>query len=161
MRLEIGPGSGRYGFNPQFRDEDMIYVDLSKPSQTFSNRWVVADCQSLPFRPEVFEEAVASHVIEHLSNPLTFLNECRRTLKNGGNLRLCTPNFLSRNAKADPSHKHIFNFLSLWRVMKSAGFKPFYPSLNLGSLLPKSLIRLIKIFLLTISDQLEIFGVKH
>jgi len=161
MRLEIGPGSGKYAFKPQFREEDVIYVDLNKPSPAFSHMWVVADCQKLPFRPEVFEKAVASHVIEHLSDPLTFLNECRRTLKNGSNLKLYTPNFLSRNAKADPDHKHIFNFLSLWKLMKSAGFKPVYPALNLGNLLPKNLIRLLKIFLLAISDELEIFGVKN
>lgn len=33
----------------------------------------------------------ASHVIEHLEDPVKFINECRRILKKGGFLRLCLP----------------------------------------------------------------------
>lgn len=161
MMLEIGPGSNKYKFKPKLLNGEVIYVDLHKPSSRFRNMWVIADGLNLPFKQEAFEEVVASHVLEHLLDPLCFLSECRRVLKNNGSLRLFTPNFLSRNAKTDPEHVHVFNFMSLWNLMRSAGFKPFYPSRNIGSLLPKNLIRLIKIFLLTISEELEINGIKN
>lgn len=45
-----------------------------------------------PFKNERFNNAIASEIIEHVKNPLHFLNECYRILKPKGRLILTTPN---------------------------------------------------------------------
>jgi len=51
-----------------------ITVDINrkvKPS-------VVADIRFLPFRNKVFKQAICSHVLEHLANPLLAISEMKR-----------------------------------------------------------------------------------
>jgi ubiquinone/menaquinone biosynthesis C-methylase UbiE len=88
--LEIGPGTNRrYPFRPKASwGCEVVFLDLEKPSDDVKNfgHWVLGDAQTLPFRESVFAQIVASHVIEHLEDPLKFLSECRRILKTGGSL---------------------------------------------------------------------------
>ena len=44
-----------------------------------------------PFPSESLDFVVASHLLEHLPDPLGFLNECHRTLRDKGILYLATP----------------------------------------------------------------------
>lgn len=57
-------------------------------------------------------------------------------------------------------HKHVFNFIKLWRLVRVAGLKPHFPSPNIGSLLPRKLRLLFKIALLLLSDNLAVMGEK-
>jgi len=164
MILEIGPGytlSGKgYRFNPKVCPSDnVVYLDIQPPRFACSD-WVVGDAQMLPFRSNAFETIYASHVIEHLEDPEMFLRECHRVLRRGGRLFVYTPNFLSRNARADPDHKHVFTVFSLSRLLRSAGFRVRYPGTNIGSLLPKFVRMFIKALLYILSDELRIVGEK-
>jgi ubiquinone/menaquinone biosynthesis C-methylase UbiE len=51
-----------------------------------------ANGENLPFRNNVFDVVLALDVIEHLCNPVQFLNEIYRTMKEGGVLLLTTDN---------------------------------------------------------------------
>jgi len=166
MKLEVGPGyskrGGGYIFNPHFcSDYDVVFLDIRRPNfRCDRSAWIVADAHNLPFRDCVFEEVFAGQLIEHLEDPLKFLKECKRVLKEGGMVTVTTPNFLSKNAYLDPSHKHVFNFVRLWKMVKSIGLRPHFPSPNIGSLLPRSLRRLFKVILLLLSDNLTVMGEK-
>jgi SAM-dependent methyltransferase len=169
-RLEIGPGyapqnlncSSCYRFNPHYLPAlDTIYLDINPPEVYYYDAsWVVADAQHLPFRPNSIDEIYAAHVIEHLEDPLRFLSECHRVLKRGGTVTVVTPNFLSMNAYLDPDHKHVFNFLKLWRLVRMAGLVPHFGSQNIGSLLPHLVRRFFKLVLLVLSDNLVVLGEK-
>lgn len=161
MKLEVGPGCGDYKFRPYYEPSiDVVYLDVRRPSVKVGASWVVGDANRMPFRDFAFSEVSAVHVLEHFNGPSRFIGECKRILVDGGKIYLETPNFLSKNAYSDPDHKHVFNFASLWRLMKKAGFKPHYPAPNIASLLPRSLRRLIKAILLFICDTLVIWGEK-
>jgi 2-polyprenyl-3-methyl-5-hydroxy-6-metoxy-1,4-benzoquinol methylase len=45
------------------------------------------------FKDSFADTIIAGELIEHLENPLGFLNECHRILKPGGVLIITTPNF--------------------------------------------------------------------
>jgi ubiquinone/menaquinone biosynthesis C-methylase UbiE len=45
-----------------------------------------ADIYKLPFKDEVFDDAIVCFVLEHLNNPVHALHEVMRVLKKGGNL---------------------------------------------------------------------------
>ena len=166
FKLEVGPGFSKkdrgYKFNPHYLPSyDVIYLDINPPDFRCSRcYWVVADAHNLPFRNGMIDEVFAGHVIEHLENPLQFLRECRRVLKERGTVTIITPNFLSKSAYLDPDHKHVFDFIRLWRLVKTAGLIPHFPSPNVGSLFPRKLRFLFKLVLLFLSDSLTIIGEK-
>jgi len=167
VKLEVGPGhakksGGGYVFRPHCSpDHDVVYLDVKAPDFKCSRcYWVVADAQYLPFRGDSVDEIYAGHVIEHLESPLRFLRECRRVLRRGGMVTVVTPNFLSKNAYLDPDHKHVFNFVKLWRLVKMAGLRPHFPSPNIGSLFPRKIKLFFKLILLFLSDNLTVMGEK-
>ncbi len=161
MKLEVGPGCGGYKFRPYYAPSaDVVYLDLERPSAKVGASWVVGDACRMPFRDSAFEEVSAVHVLEHLDDPLRFVEECKRILVQGGRVYLETPNFLSKDAYGDPDHKHVFNFVGLWRLVKKAGLEPHYPAPNVASLLPRPLRLLVKVILLSACDTLAIWGEK-
>ncbi len=67
----------------------------------------------------------ANSLIEHISNPENFLQECKRTLKDNGILIIVTPDW-SLNVKNfydDPTHIRPYTKKSLSFLLKSHGFK--------------------------------------
>jgi len=165
MIIEIGPGSGGYKFNPFVKPGiGVVYVDINPPNpgtDIGNALWIVADAHRLPFRDDVADRIYAIHVIEHLEDPKQFLRECYRVLRRGGMVMLVTPNFLSRNAFADPDHKHVFNFFKLRKMLREVGFVTRHRyGANIGSLLPKPLRSFIKLFLILMADDLIMVGLK-
>ena len=54
-----------------------------------------ADLGALPFRDEMFDIAISSHVAEHLTQPERVFGELSRVLKPGGRLLILTPTVTS------------------------------------------------------------------
>lgn len=55
-------------------------------------RFVVGDCESMPFAGGEFEVVTSFETIEHLEHPEAFLREVRRVLAPGGRFIVSTPN---------------------------------------------------------------------
>jgi 2-polyprenyl-3-methyl-5-hydroxy-6-metoxy-1,4-benzoquinol methylase len=133
--LELGCGSGLMlesmrdlGWRAEGIDFDASAVELT------SKKNLVVHCgklQDLEFADETFDAIAAIHFIEHVSDPLGVLRECRRLLKPGGRLVLITPNADSwghRYYRADwrglepPRHLHIFTPRSIAELCRKTGF---------------------------------------
>jgi 2-polyprenyl-3-methyl-5-hydroxy-6-metoxy-1,4-benzoquinol methylase len=78
-----------------------------------------------------FDVVTASHVIEHVPDPLEFLIQCRKLLRPGGCVVLRTPNVDSFGHRRygrswrgleSPRHLHLFTLAALEACGKSAGF---------------------------------------
>ena len=78
-----------------------------------------------------FDVITLNSVIEHISDPLAVLSECRRILRRGGSLVVFTPNAKSRIHSIykdkwfdldPPRHSHIFSFRNLKDLVQKAGF---------------------------------------
>lgn len=54
-----------------------------------------ADAHHLPFADSAFDYVISCETIEHLTDPLTALQEMARVCKSGGMLYLTTPNYLN------------------------------------------------------------------
>ena len=78
-----------------------------------------------------FAAIFAQHVLEHIPDPLEFLEAARGLLEPGGQLVICVPNFEARLRKLAPSswgwyqvpvHLHHFSSRALHRLLGDAGF---------------------------------------
>lgn len=162
LKLEIGPGfvrhvreKSQYKFKPKISGDDVIYVDVGKPTFLIPN-FVRSDAHFLPFKHESFDEIYSSHVIGYLRDPKVFLRNCFCTLKREGKLHLWAPNFLMKH----PSPRHVFNFISLHKLIHDAGFRTAYFHVNVGSALPKPLRYAVKILLLILCNELYLTSTK-
>jgi len=158
MILEVGCG-GVYGaFSPKVRGEDVIYIDVGKPSVKIPN-FIRADADFMPLGSNHFKEIYASHIIEHVDNISLFLAECYRVLIFGGLLHIWTPNFSSKHAWRNPEHKRSFTYFSLRSILTQHGFHTTMLIRGLATrFLPNSISKVLAILLL---DELYAVGEKH
>jgi len=133
--LDVGCGSGqtlelmaKLGWSVEGIDSDPVAVSRAH-ERGFKVRQGTLDQQKFP--GGCFDAVVMRHVIEHLHDPLSQLQECYRVLKPGGVLVTVTPNGKSwghRRFNRDwrglepPRHLHIFSHSSLGAISAKAGF---------------------------------------
>jgi SAM-dependent methyltransferase len=58
-----------------------------------------------PWPDDSVDEIVASHVFEHVADPIGFMSEVWRILRCRGGVRIDVPHYTSRNAFTDPTHR--------------------------------------------------------
>ena len=95
---------GRFHKFPRY-----LSVDIEPPAD------VVCDLnQTFPWEDNSIGVIRASHVAEHLVDPIHFMNECHRVLAPGGWLLMEVPSADGRGAFQDPTHKSFWNENSFW-----------------------------------------------
>lgn len=96
MKLNLGCG--------QFHLDDYLNVDMLGGE-------LQAEATRLPFREDIFEEVLASHVLEHIPDLVGVMHELHRVLKPGGLLKVIVP--LGLKSLYTASHLHAFNLITL------------------------------------------------
>lgn len=98
-KLDIGCG----------RDKLKCAIGIDKAD--LENVDVVHDLEKTPWPlpSDHFEYARAKQVIEHISDPIPFMEEVWRILKHGGIFELSFPYYNSKYAWNDPTHKRAFS----------------------------------------------------
>ena len=135
--LDIGCGDGKFLKRMQTLGWNCYGLDFDSKavSETCKNQGISAEVggiEKLGNEYSEFDVITMSHLIEHVPNPIKFMAECRKHLKEGGKLVIRTPNTSSyghdkfknhwRGLEV-PRHIQIFNRLSLETAAKEAGFK--------------------------------------
>jgi len=110
-----------------------------------------------PFSDDEFDEVISRHVIEHVPDVLSFVNELHRITKPGGRIKIVTPHYSNPDWATDPTHRNHFNSYSFNCFMPDRTPFPFY---TLSELRPLSvhvslanLWRAIGLELLVNADQ--------
>ncbi|MBI2654841.1 class I SAM-dependent methyltransferase [Candidatus Woesearchaeota archaeon] len=65
-----------------------------------------------PFKSNEFDLILASHLVEHLEDPLRFFKECRRILSANGELTVVVPHYTNPMAYT-PLHKTYWSYKSM------------------------------------------------
>jgi len=133
--LDVGCATGALLASLRDRGWRVTGVEISACSQYAQNERKL-DVRNLPleenkFPDKSFDVILASHLIEHLNDPRSFLAETFRILKDGGCLFITTPNisgfqarlFGGRWRSAIFDHLYLFSARTLKRMLKEAGFK--------------------------------------
>ena len=125
--LEIGCSVGHY---MKYFTDRKIGLDIDFPAlkQSGYKKVVCASIKnSLPFKDQTFSYIDCQHVIEHIPNSYDFLIECKRVLKQGGQMILSTPNVkkIGFDFYIDYTHIKPFTSESLLHLAQDAGFKEY------------------------------------
>jgi len=111
--LDIGCGNNKI--------KGAIGLDISKDTQAD----IIWDLNSYPYPIEKDEvdKIYAKHVIEHVDDPIRFLNEVYRITKPGGSCFIETPHFSCYVAYSEPQHKRYFSYFMIDEILKKVPFK--------------------------------------
>ena len=133
--LDIGCATGALLAFLRDRGWRVTGVEIS-PCADYARKEKSLDVRKLPLEENNFLEGsydtiLASHLIEHLNDPRSFLIEARRILKNDGRIFITTPNisgfqarlYGSRWRSAIFDHLYLFSVNTLTRLLENTGFK--------------------------------------
>jgi len=133
--IDIGCATGSLISFLRDRGWNVTGVEIS-PGAEHARNVRKLDVRSLPleenkFPGGCFNACLASHLIEHLNDPRSFLTEVHRILKSGGHFFITTPNisgfqahlYRGRWRSAIFDHLYLFSVRTLTRMMMDAGFK--------------------------------------
>ncbi|GHV85740.1 hypothetical protein AGMMS50230_13480 [Spirochaetia bacterium] len=132
--LDIGCATGALLAKLRDRGWAVQGVEISGPQAACCRRRGL-EVSSLPleanhFAPQQFDLILASHLIEHLNDPGSFVREIYRICKPGGSFLVTTPNIGGFQAKlfgadwrsAIFDHLYLFSIKTLRKLLENAGF---------------------------------------
>jgi len=94
--LEIGSGYGYLTYSIYKNKHNVLGIDVSENVVKFANSNFGALYKNTVIEnldiEQKFDLIIATEVIEHLDDPVTFLKNCKRFLNNNGKILLTTPN---------------------------------------------------------------------
>jgi ubiquinone/menaquinone biosynthesis C-methylase UbiE len=112
LNLEVGCGS--YGHTP-ILETNYLLTDIHKTKWNKRFVQLLCDVQHLPFQDESFGIVYASHVLEHVPNPLKAVREMLRVARKIVLVKV--PHMLSKVARQDsnlPFDRHLHVFRRRW-----------------------------------------------
>jgi 2-polyprenyl-3-methyl-5-hydroxy-6-metoxy-1,4-benzoquinol methylase len=132
--LDIGCATGALLEHFANRGWRVTGVEIS-PSAEYARKKRNLNITEIPleennFPPETFDIIHASHFIEHVNDPRSFLGETRRILKHDGRIFITTPNIAGFQARllgnkwrsAIFDHLYLFSARTLKSLLEDAGF---------------------------------------
>jgi 2-polyprenyl-3-methyl-5-hydroxy-6-metoxy-1,4-benzoquinol methylase len=133
--IDIGCATGALLVCLRDRGWRVTGVEIS-PCSEYARKERRLDVRNIPleenkFPQTHFDVVLASHLIEHLNDPASFLTEANRVLKEGGRVFITTPNISGFQARlygrqwrsAIFDHLYLFSVRTLSKMLKKAGFK--------------------------------------
>jgi len=174
---------GCYGFRQveiarRNQRPDLVHFGLDHPHanirevpEGFNYRSCDVNREPFPFPNQMFDFVVATHVLEHIRDPILFLSECVRVCKPGGVISVETPSersiflpgfpfehekFMSLSFFDDPTHLgRPWSTQGLYRLAQSLGLTEIHASYDWS--LPVALLSPLLLPLLWISKQARAF----
>ena len=133
--LDVGCATGSLLAFLRQRGWETKGVEISETQAEYGKRERKLDVRKEPledihFSDCYFNVVIASHLIEHLNNPASFVAEVYRILADGGHFFVTTPNiagfqarlFKGRWRSAIFDHLYLFSVKTLTRLLKEKGF---------------------------------------
>ena len=135
--LEIGSGHGFFLDVMNKKDYEILGIEISKEKRKFVKSVTNVKILNVNINETVpdigpFDTIVFFHVLEHITNPELFLNNCKKLLKHNGCIIAEVPNYddfqitlnkFYRNFYWQRAHLSYFNPKSITTIFKKSGLK--------------------------------------
>lgn len=134
--LDVGCATGALLGKLRDRGWEVAGVELCEPSAKYAREKRALDVRSTAledagFPDSCFDLVHASHLIEHLNDPRSFVKEARRVLRERGTLLIATPNIDGFQARlfgpawrsAIFDHLYLFSIKTLKGLLEANGFQ--------------------------------------
>jgi SAM-dependent methyltransferase len=124
--LEIGPGPGYFAKNWLSENNNKYFVlesDSSCHASLKKNGAIILDIESYNNNKIIFDIVIISHVLEHVSNPKSFIDFSTKYLKKGGVLFLDVPCNDYEHKELDEPHLLFFNKTPMRFLLEMLNFK--------------------------------------
>ena len=102
MILDLGCGTSKYHYS--LKGKNIIHVDINKNAQHID---IQCDAYNLPFRNGVFSTVYASHILEHLNEPIKAIEEMKKVSSKRVIIRIPNASFFKWK---NSSTEHIFSW---------------------------------------------------
>lgn len=135
--LDVGCGKGSFiarmreqGWDVEGLEVDADAVEYARSKSGLSVH--LGSLENIHFPDDTFDVITSNHVIEHVHDPISLVQECLRVLKPGGRLVLATPNIESFGHEYfgrdwshldPPRHLRLFTMKTLRECAVRAGFQ--------------------------------------
>jgi len=132
--LDVGCGGGTllHVVNEELQPKKMCGVELNKAYANLAKRKLNADIRNIPYKNGIFKGKfdliINTKVLEHIPQPLPFLEEMNKDLSHNGILFIEVPHFFDMyNFPLDDErfaipHIYFFSENTLGALLKNAGF---------------------------------------
>lgn len=137
--LEIGCSAGMFLYHAKKLVKEIVGIDFDIASAKYASKKChcpvyTTEIHNTPLKPNYFDIIVAFQTVEHVSNPIEFINTLKKYLKPGGIMAIEVPNLYDALAYVYdlPNHyKFFFHAAHLWyftekslmKLMTDSGFK--------------------------------------
>ena len=134
--LDVGCGNGRFLMVMKMLGWEVYGIEPDECSRDIARKYIGASIYSsfeeASFPDGFFPVITMNHVLEHISDPLSVLNECHHALKNGGRMGICLPNWKAFGhrifgkywyALEPPRHVALYAPDTLERLIRHSGFE--------------------------------------
>ena len=125
--LDAGSGSGAFVKECRDRGADAYGCEVSEYaySPEFENNYVYKNrLEDVNFPTDYFTKVTCHDVVEHILNPVQFIMEAYRTLRQGGNCFIELPRFFDKSGKHHWKKEHIWYFTTeqFKKILERIGF---------------------------------------
>lgn len=100
--LDVGCG--------QSKEKNAVGIDISPLSQADIIHNL--DIHPWPLPDNSFNKIICRHIVEHIADPVAFMNELHRVAAPRCQIEIVTPHFTNACSYWDPTHKHHFSLFS-------------------------------------------------
>jgi len=136
--LEVGCSYGGFLDAARGKGWDVTGIELSRSAANYARERLGLRVFSATLQDQIkqleepYDVLVMFHVIEHVADPLTLLESCRKLVKPGGLLVLKTPNVASSIAKltgalwhwvSPPAHLYLYSPETLGKLLEKSGYQ--------------------------------------
>ena len=119
--LDVGCGVGQFVKYQKAAKGVDVNEDCVKFCKAQGLDVIKMDYDELPFVENSFDTIVLDNVIEHITNPLPLLSECRRVLTNDGTIIVLVPG--KKGFKRDSDHKKFYDHIGLRQLIAESNFE--------------------------------------
>lgn len=112
--LDIGSGNLVNPYNIVLTGEDIIHIDIDRKAFHIE---LVCDAHLLPFKNDSFQIVYASHILEHLENPIQAIREFKRVTQNLVIIKVPNESYY-RWTKSSNDHIYGWNKFTLENLLK-------------------------------------------